>query len=698
MYREFYQLNTKPFQISSDPAFLWLGEKHKEALATLKYGILDNKGFLLLTGDVGTGKTTLINTLIQSLGNDVICTSVPDPNLNRLDFYNYIAGAFGITQEFKSKGTFLVRFSHFLHTTHAQGKKVLLIIDESQLLTQELLEEVRLLSNIEKAETKLLNIFFVGQNEFNEILSRPQNRAVRQRLTLNYNIDPLTSDETGEYITHRLRVAGTEKKLFLPDAVREIHRYSQGFPRRINVLCDHALLTGYVRDCREISAGVIRECAKELNIPVELKTGSSSRGDLRGESRFQNRSNGSPPPEIFHSGDEEGPWGDDPASGAMDGHWVQESESRAGNVRWVKRPVSEAGNGRGHSHPLPGAGGKMGAREERRQQNFDEHGVERAAGRGDAGSSRLSIWAGRIALLFLLALACFYLFPEWKAPVVNGIRNIVYAVQDAVGEIAGQNRETDNTVTKPVTTHAVPSPIDHSLAPLADKDDLKDSPSPEPESLPGSSSPPYPRNEDGESPPAEAAESPNSNGSDSMSEAAALSSSPPFPKKIETPALDAVSISESAVVPQLPSSLKAQTHKKVPPLPAGPVVVRFRYNSNDFSEKGLNVLETFAGILVHHPEAQVKVTGYTDSAGNDMYNRKLSEFRANIVRSYLLGKGASPDQITSTGLGSKNPVESNDTARGRKMNRRVEIEVVAPVAVQPEREGSEKSLETTAQE
>ncbi|MCD4675149.1 MAG: AAA family ATPase [Desulfobacula sp.] len=271
MYTSFYKLKTKPFQISSDPDFMWLGEKHQEALATLKYGVLDNKGFLLLTGDVGTGKTTLINSLIQSLSDDIICTSVPDPSLSRLDFFNYIASSFGIDQEFSTKGAFLARFRKFLLDAYEKDKKVLLIIDEAQLLTQALLEEIRLLSNIEKTNTKLINIFFVGQNEFNEILNQDQNRAVRQRLTLNYNIDPLTPDETDEYIKYRLKVAGSTQLIFDPSAVQEIFMYSGGFPRRINVICDHALLSGYVKDSEIIDTGIVQECANELKIPAYVR-------------------------------------------------------------------------------------------------------------------------------------------------------------------------------------------------------------------------------------------------------------------------------------------------------------------------------------------------------------------------------------------------------------------------------------------
>jgi len=286
MYTSFYGLKKKPFQISSDPAFMWFGEKHKEALATLKYGILDNKGFLLLTGDVGTGKTTLINSLLESLDEDVICMSVPDPGLEKLDFFNYIASSFGIEEQFSTKGTFLVRFRQFLTKASDDNKKVLLIIDEAQLLTQELLEEIRLLSNIEKTDAKLINIFFVGQNEFNEILNREQNRAVRQRLTLNYNIDPLTPDETYEYISHRLKIAGAQHPIFTQNATQEVFMYSGGFPRRINVICDHSLLSGYVQEKKEIDGMIVKDCAKELKIPSHIRN-----RDINGFTSYHN-----PPP------------------------------------------------------------------------------------------------------------------------------------------------------------------------------------------------------------------------------------------------------------------------------------------------------------------------------------------------------------------------------------------------------------------
>jgi general secretion pathway protein A len=269
MYLSYYNLNEKPFQISTNPKFLWLGEKHKEALAILTYGILDNKGFLLLTGDVGTGKTTIINTLLNNLDDDVIAAHVPDPDLEHLDFFNFIANVFSIDKKFSTKGEFLNHLSKFLHDAYSKNKKVLLIIDEAQRLKSELLEEIRLLSNIERQDTKLLNIFFVGQKEFNNILIEPENRALRQRITINYYIEPLTKNETKEYIKHRLNIAGSEKNIFSASATREIFSFSKGFPRLINIICDLALLTGYVKEQKTINELIIKECAKELQIPTE---------------------------------------------------------------------------------------------------------------------------------------------------------------------------------------------------------------------------------------------------------------------------------------------------------------------------------------------------------------------------------------------------------------------------------------------
>jgi type II secretory pathway predicted ATPase ExeA/tetratricopeptide (TPR) repeat protein len=266
MYRSHFSLRERPFEISTDTRFLWMGEKHKEALAMLKYGVLARKGFLLLTGDVGTGKTTLVNALLQSLNHNTLVANVTDPLLKPLDFFNLIAASFNMGEKFDHKADFLIRFAGFLRQQNTDGKNVLLILDEAHRFSKNLLEQFRLLSNIELPERKLINMFLVGQNEFNRTLSSPECRALRQRITLTYNIQPLSEQETLQYIRYRLKVAGTEEEIFGRKAVAEVYRFSKGYPRLINILCDHALLTGYVKQVKRITPVIIQECSQELRL------------------------------------------------------------------------------------------------------------------------------------------------------------------------------------------------------------------------------------------------------------------------------------------------------------------------------------------------------------------------------------------------------------------------------------------------
>jgi type II secretory pathway predicted ATPase ExeA len=268
MYLNYYNLKEKPFELSPGPRFLWLGANHSEALATLKYGILENKGFLLLTGDVGVGKTALIHRLIQEIDPSPIIANIPDPGLDALDFFNMLANEFHMAKKFKSKGEFIIELKQFLQKTQSEQKNVLLIIDEAQRLKEEILEQVRLLSNIEMSDRKLINIFFVGQPEFMEMLMDDRNRAVRQRIVVSAHVESLAAPETERYIHHRLKVAGATRNIFTSDAVREIHRFSAGCPRLINIVCDHALLSGYSAGLKIIDSDVIEDCEQDLRIPA----------------------------------------------------------------------------------------------------------------------------------------------------------------------------------------------------------------------------------------------------------------------------------------------------------------------------------------------------------------------------------------------------------------------------------------------
>ena len=270
MYLSHFHLNLKPFQINTDQRFLYLSEKHQEALAILRYGVLDNRGVLVLTGDVGTGKTILVQTLFETLGTEFHTAVISDPSLRGLDFFNYVAYAFGIETESKTKGQFLINLSKFLDRLFEANRQALLVIDEAQNIDPIQLEEIRILSDLERENNKRLNIFFVGQDEFNLVLMDTRLRALKQRITTYYHIQPLNLEETGDYVRHRLKVAGCDRPVFTPSSLKKIFELTKGYPRLINIICDHCLLSAFVKDLSEISPTIVKESAADLMHPNQL--------------------------------------------------------------------------------------------------------------------------------------------------------------------------------------------------------------------------------------------------------------------------------------------------------------------------------------------------------------------------------------------------------------------------------------------
>jgi general secretion pathway protein A len=513
MYQSFYNLKIKPFQITTDPKFLWLGEKHKEALATLKYGILENKGFLLLTGDVGTGKTVLIHGLMKLIDVSAIVAAIPDPGLTPIDFFNFLSEEFKMNRRFDSKGAFLIHLKHFLYNASSADKKVLLIIDEAQRLNHELIEQIRLLSNIEMDNRKLINIFFVGQSEFNKMISEDRHKAVRQRISVSYHIDTLTEQETRQYINHRLNVAGCKKELFKPEALRRIYSFSHGYPRLINIICDHALLTGYSGGKKVIDAGVIRECEKELKIPIDRPEKQEKEAEF-----FEPR--------------EENPFK------------VLQNQSTGKRI-------------------------------------------------------------GYFAVIILLLVATgYFLFtmqskdePRWK-----------------MEEIAPQSYDSPTLKAKEAFVPGV----------VGETNDNTDQPG--------------------------------------------------------IKRFDEQTIEDEKIAAPTQSNLENQTEDtstvpKVKPFPDRKIIIYFKHNSNDLPDQAYDMLDRIAGFMVSNPDASINISGYTDSSGAYSYNVSVSQFRANMVKGYLVGKGVDPLKIEAIGLGPKNPIASNATEKGRQTNRRVEIEL-----------------------
>ena len=266
MYHSHYNFNQKPFQMTADPKFIWLGKKHAEALATLQNGLHQNKRLLVLTGNVGTGKTVVINTLLEKIDKNVIAVMIPDPALDSIDLYNILSSELKINKKFTSKEDFLSHLKPFLYKTSLQGKTILLIIDEAQNISNGLLEELRQLSNMQSSDTKLINIIMVAQNEFNAIIDENRNSTFKRSIGISYHLDPLNDSETDEYVNHRLKVAGAEKEIFSAKAKRDIHFLSAGVPRLINAICDLALLSGYSLGEESIDEKIIKESAQELKI------------------------------------------------------------------------------------------------------------------------------------------------------------------------------------------------------------------------------------------------------------------------------------------------------------------------------------------------------------------------------------------------------------------------------------------------
>ncbi len=268
MYDTFYALRQKPFSVTSNPFFLFLSERHKEALAHLAYGIKERVGFMEITGEVGTGKTTLCRALLNQLDEKIKTAFIFNSNVSEAQLMQTIVEDLGIRVDKgnKSKGALFSELNRFLIEQLRLGNNVVLIIDEAQNLSLKLLEQVRMLSNLESENEKLLQIILVGQPELRDKLNLPALRQLRQRIAVRYHIQALEQHEVPLYISHRLQLAGANghSPVFETDALDEIYRYSGGIPRLINLLCNKALLAGFVLEQRHIDADIIKQSILEL--------------------------------------------------------------------------------------------------------------------------------------------------------------------------------------------------------------------------------------------------------------------------------------------------------------------------------------------------------------------------------------------------------------------------------------------------
>jgi general secretion pathway protein A len=279
MYKSYYGLKENPFNVNPDPRFLFLTKQIEEALTGLMYGIQTRKGFITLTGEVGTGKTTLVNRLLDWLHHRRARTAfLFNSRMNTNQLFDFILAEFDIPCETKSKSQQLMKLNQWLLERYRAGETVVLIIDEAQNLTYPVLEEVRLLTNLETSTEKLLQIVLSGQPELEERLKLPQVRQLRQRIMLRCKTAPLTKEQTHEYIVERLRIAGASgEPIFSPAAMDTVHIYSMGIPRVVNLLCEHSLVNGFVEQQRPIQPKIVEDVAREFQLDeVEPITGPAS--------------------------------------------------------------------------------------------------------------------------------------------------------------------------------------------------------------------------------------------------------------------------------------------------------------------------------------------------------------------------------------------------------------------------------------
>jgi general secretion pathway protein A len=293
MYQTFYRLAERPFELTPNPRYLYLTPQHREALSNLEYGIVGRKGITVLLGEAGTGKTTLIRAAINGRSPDARLVVINNPTLTRAEFVQLVAGGFGLTQNaFGSKAAFLVELDAHLRGRSRLELPTALVVDEAQSLPDELLEEIRLLANMETDEDKLLPVVLAGQPELADRLNSPSLRQLKQRVALRCSLGPLTLQETAAYIATRIRIAGGEcARIFTREAVTLIHQRSQGIPRTVSVICDNALVTGFALGEQPVSRRIIEEVCRDFDLADSTAAAASTgAGELSVEPAAQ------PPP------------------------------------------------------------------------------------------------------------------------------------------------------------------------------------------------------------------------------------------------------------------------------------------------------------------------------------------------------------------------------------------------------------------
>ena len=613
MYKSFYKLDREPFDLQPDPTFLWLGEKYKEALSALRYGILDNKGFVLLTGESGVGKTTLLRALTESLPSDILWTFIANPDVPKMEMFNLIGKGFGMNKEYNSKVEFMLDFEAFAQERHDEHKKMLLIVDSAHLLSDENLEELRLLSNIEPGGSKLIHIFFSAQPSFNATLTRPCNNAIRQRLNLSHTIEPLTAQETSEYIEHRFSVAGVKDRIFTEKAVRSVHHFSGGIPKKINFICQQALIEGAERERQVIDYGAVQECMEKFARPDDSNRMDAAAAPIPAPGRGGNKKNFNPRMRGI-------------GVGALAllvigaGYLFWSQHNQENHTAIVATTTS----------PPPSKTDAPSVDTQADSTHITAHPAATPPvnntpdGTGTGTGAAQEPPAEKVSI-----------------PPVS----ILPTVQPAAGEAPGTDSPSGNAAAKnaPTPASATASTANQQAAP-------SEPALPEPTlSKPALPKPALPE-------PAPATTSPQA--ANDKAEEIIID-----PQQQKTP------------VPP-PEQNASQTTASAKALPRLKAILPLKANSRSLTSEGQAALTDFVRKFKEAGQGKIEVRGYVSSDNNARGNTQLSLHRAEAVQAMLIRAGVDRASIKVRGMGIQNPLANNNTQEGRNKNRRVELEII----------------------
>ena len=753
LYEKYYGFIEKPYQVAPNPRYLYLSSKHQNALTYLEYGISEGDGFVLLTGDIGTGKTLLIKKLLSGIGSDLEVAVIFSTKLDADQLIHLVLNEFEIAGQFNSKAFALDALYQFLVTKFNQNKRVILIIDEAQNLPLDALEEVRMMSNIQSDTQSLIQIFLVGQPELKNILATPSLSALTQRISWHYHLGPLSRAETSEYIDFRLKVAGRKTKLFTAEAVDLIYRASSGIPRTINILCENSLVYGFADEFRMIERSIVAKVlsdrrALKLPVPPQAEPASSTPVVAENQSngmmeriiqvekalsdRRAMRNHATPQTETASS---------EPAMTQIEADGME-------RIIQVEKVLSDRHAMRNHATPQAETASSEPAMTqieaddmvqrifelEERINKFTRTPPEVIESPVESQTPQNPLpkrHPTAPALKWTTAKARIYALNKTNSLPMPPQPSAA-ATPPAV-EVSPEAR-TPEPRTIPVSPPAKASPAPQVSRPKAAAPPLSfiiTEPEParlptaarlgglvlivlfitfavwvlipdtgEQERLPQQAQTPLEKNPD--QPPDPPADSPTNTPSPPGSESIAATSGS-LPANASLPAttpmpLSAVAQNESdqppAVAAGMPParSVSAISEKSEP---AGNVlseaalklqsqlqrdkkiVINLNDDSNNLQLDTFTILEALAELLIRQPDSQVVFLGFTDaSSGGRNGSQKFGEFQADVVNSFLEGKGIKKNRIKTYGLEPTFMVVSNDSENSKQTNQRVEIRII----------------------